>query len=304
MEFDYSEIYAPLDLDVGHCRLAVAAPADWAGAGRSAQLEPCPRRDQISGDHPPPFRGARRPGRVHQAQRRDRAGAALGLCRHIVDLVQTGATLKANGLVEIEHIAEVTSRLIVNRPALKTRPEEVGRWIERFRAAVAAGNRRARRIGAVARRGSGCDGAALMPITLSTRDPGFEAAFRRCSPPSARARPMSTPRSPRSSTMSRPRRCGADRIHAALRPDRSARPATLRLTPAEIAAGADCGAGRDGRGAAPRGRADRELPSPPAAGADRLCRRGRRAARRALAAGRRGRALRARAAPPPIPPRC
>jgi hypothetical protein len=42
----------------------------------------------------------------------------LGLCRHIVDLVQTGATLKANGLVEIEHIADISSRLIVNRPAL------------------------------------------------------------------------------------------------------------------------------------------------------------------------------------------
>src|ERR1041385_1112578 len=60
----------------------------------------------------------------------------LGLCRHIVDLVQTGATLAANGLVEIEHIADVTSRLIVNRPALKTRPEEVGRWIDRLRDAV------------------------------------------------------------------------------------------------------------------------------------------------------------------------
>ena len=62
----------------------------------------------------------------------------LGLCRHIVDLVQTGATLRANGLVEIEHIADVSSRLIVNRPALKTRPEEVGSWIERFRAATLA----------------------------------------------------------------------------------------------------------------------------------------------------------------------
>jgi ATP phosphoribosyltransferase len=60
----------------------------------------------------------------------------LGLCRHIVDLVQTGATLKANGLIEIEPIAEVSSRLIVNRPALKTRPEEVGGWIERFRDAI------------------------------------------------------------------------------------------------------------------------------------------------------------------------
>jgi len=63
---------------------------------------------------------------------------ALGLCRHIVDLVQTGTTLKANGLVEVEHIADITSRLIVNRPALKTRPEELGRWIDALREATAA----------------------------------------------------------------------------------------------------------------------------------------------------------------------
>jgi ATP phosphoribosyltransferase len=59
----------------------------------------------------------------------------IGLCRHIVDLVQTGATLAANGLVETEQIADISSRLIVNRPALKTRPEEVGQWIERLREA-------------------------------------------------------------------------------------------------------------------------------------------------------------------------
>jgi ATP phosphoribosyltransferase len=44
--------------------------------------------------------------------------------------------LRANGLVEIERIAEVSSRLIVNRPAMKTRPREIGAWIERFSAAV------------------------------------------------------------------------------------------------------------------------------------------------------------------------
>ena len=65
-----------------------------------------------------------------------------------LDLVQTGATLTANGLVEIEHIADVTSRLIVNRPALKTRPEEVGRWIERFRAATESLARRPARAAA------------------------------------------------------------------------------------------------------------------------------------------------------------
>ena len=51
---------------------------------------------------------------------------------------QTGATLRANGLVEIEHIADITSRLIVNRAALKTRPEEVGGWVDRFREAADA----------------------------------------------------------------------------------------------------------------------------------------------------------------------
>ena len=63
---------------------------------------------------------------------------SLGLCRRIVDLVSSGATLRANGLVEIEHIADITSRLIVNRAALKTQPERDRRWIERFRDAVEA----------------------------------------------------------------------------------------------------------------------------------------------------------------------
>jgi ATP phosphoribosyltransferase len=62
----------------------------------------------------------------------------LGLTRLIVDLVATGGTLKANGLVETEVIARVTSRLIVNRTALKTRPEQIGAWIARFRAALAS----------------------------------------------------------------------------------------------------------------------------------------------------------------------
>ena len=60
----------------------------------------------------------------------------LGLARLIVDLVQTGSTLKANGLHETEVIAHVTSRLIVNRTALKTRPDAVGACIARFRAAL------------------------------------------------------------------------------------------------------------------------------------------------------------------------
>jgi len=62
----------------------------------------------------------------------------LGLCRRIVDLVSTGSTLKANGLVEVEHIADITSRLIVNRAALKTRSAELNGWIEKIGEAVRA----------------------------------------------------------------------------------------------------------------------------------------------------------------------
>ncbi len=140
MEFDYSEIYAPLDLDVGHCHIAVAATADWAAGedvARWSHIRVATKYPEIARRH---FAA-----RGVQAECIKLNGAVelaphLGLCRHIVDLVQTGATLKANGLVEIERIAKVSSRLIVNRTALKTRPEEIGGWIDRFRDAV--GDRR------------------------------------------------------------------------------------------------------------------------------------------------------------------
>tara|TARA_B100000530_G_scaffold204872_1_gene130698 strand:- start:138 stop:494 length:357 start_codon:yes stop_codon:yes gene_type:complete len=60
----------------------------------------------------------------------------LGLARRIVDLVDTGRTLKDNGLIEVEHIADISSRLVVNRAGLKTRPEVMGEWIQRIREAV------------------------------------------------------------------------------------------------------------------------------------------------------------------------
>jgi ATP phosphoribosyltransferase len=141
MEFDYSEIYAPLDLAVGHCRVAVAALAggDTAEAAESAEVA---RRSHIRvATKYPEITRRHFAARGVQAECIKLNGAIelaprLGLCRHIVDLVQTGATLRANGLVEIECIAEISSRLIVNRPAMKTRPQEIGGWIERFRTAV------------------------------------------------------------------------------------------------------------------------------------------------------------------------
>ena len=136
MEFDYPEIYAPLDLKVGQCRLAVAGPADLV-----AKDEPSRWSHVRVATKYPEITRRYFAARGVQAECIKLNGAmelapTLGLCRRIVDLVQTGDTLRANGLVEIERIADVTSRLIVNRAALKTRPSEVGAWLDRFRLAV------------------------------------------------------------------------------------------------------------------------------------------------------------------------
>jgi ATP phosphoribosyltransferase len=133
MEFEYPEIYAPLDLKIGHCRLVVAAPRELAGQDQPARWS----RVRVATKYPEITR-RHFAARGVQAECIKLNGAMelapqLGLCRRIVDLVQTGATLQANGLVEIERIAEITSRLIVNRAALKTRPQEICAWVDRFR---------------------------------------------------------------------------------------------------------------------------------------------------------------------------
>ncbi|HJO68616.1 MAG TPA: ATP phosphoribosyltransferase [Rhodospirillales bacterium] len=138
MEFDSPEIYTPLDLGVGRCRLSVAEPAEMAPGDDPARWSQL----RIATKYP-------RTTRRHFARRGVQAeciklsGAmelapSLGLCRRIVDLVSTGETLKANGLVEVELIAHVTSRLAVNRAAWKTRSAEIRGWIDRFEEAVDA----------------------------------------------------------------------------------------------------------------------------------------------------------------------
>ena len=137
MEFDYPEIYAPLDLGIGACRVSVAEPVDaepedprqWSTIRVATKYPNIARRHFAA-------RGIHAEA-VHLNGAMELA-PGLGLSRVIVDLVQTGSTLKANGLRETEVIAHVTSRLIVNRTALKTQPEAVGAWIARFRSALAA----------------------------------------------------------------------------------------------------------------------------------------------------------------------
>lgn len=138
MEFDYPEIYAPVDLNVGHCRLSVAEPkalADSDDPARWSHVRIATKYPAITKRH---FAARGVQAEVIKLSGAMELAPSLGLCRRIVDLVSTGSTLKANDLVEIEHIAEISSRLIVNRAALKTRPEEVGRWIDKFQEVVDA----------------------------------------------------------------------------------------------------------------------------------------------------------------------
>ncbi|WP_417429813.1 ATP phosphoribosyltransferase [Kiloniella sp.] len=138
MEFDYPEIYAPVDLDIGHCRMSVAAPTtllENEDPSQWSHIRVATKYPNITKKH---FSA-----RGVQAECIKLNGAMelapnLGLCRRIVDLVSSGATLKANGLAEIEQISDVSSRFIVNRAALKTRPDEINHWVRSFQEAVNA----------------------------------------------------------------------------------------------------------------------------------------------------------------------
>jgi ATP phosphoribosyltransferase len=137
MEFDYPEIYAPLDLGIGRCRVSVAEPEGRPAADRArlSRVAVATKYPNIARRH---FAARGIQAEVVHLNGAMELAPALGLSNLIVDLVQTGSTLKANGLVETEVIAPITSRLIVNRTALKTRPEVIGAWLARFRAALEA----------------------------------------------------------------------------------------------------------------------------------------------------------------------
>jgi ATP phosphoribosyltransferase len=138
MEFDYPEIYAPLDLRIGACRLSVAEPKEMVEGDdqtRWSHIRVATKYPEITRRH---FAARGVQAECIKLNGAMELAPTLGLCRRIVDLVSSGSTLRANGLVEIEKIAEVTSRLVVNRAAYKTRPTEIGGWIDRFREAVDA----------------------------------------------------------------------------------------------------------------------------------------------------------------------
>jgi ATP phosphoribosyltransferase len=130
-EFDFSELYAPVDLDLGHCRLSVAVPKDAKpyNPGNASHARVATKYPNLT------KRWFERQGIQAECIKLNGAmelAPGLGLAGQIVDLVSTGRTLKDNGLVESATILQVSARLIVNRAALKTDPR-VAALVETFR---------------------------------------------------------------------------------------------------------------------------------------------------------------------------
>lgn len=136
-EFDYSELYAPVDLDIGHCRISVAEPAELAATDdpRSwSHVRVATKYPNLTRKH---FAARGVQAECVKLNGAMEIAPLLGLSSRIVDLVSSGKTLKENGLVEVEKIADVSARLVANRAAFKT-DERVAALVEKFRAAVGA----------------------------------------------------------------------------------------------------------------------------------------------------------------------
>jgi ATP phosphoribosyltransferase len=132
-EFGYPDLYAPVDLDIGHCRLSVAEPEGQASGVTPSHLRVASKYPNLTRRH---YEGLGIQAEVVKLNGAMELAPSLGLSSRIVDLVSTGRTLRENGLVETATILDISARLIVNRAALKT-DERVGALVERFRALVA-----------------------------------------------------------------------------------------------------------------------------------------------------------------------
>ena len=129
-----SDLYEPLDLKIGACRLAVAEPMDPAARavddeGRGAHLRYCTKFPNLTRRH---LEAAGIVADVIKLSGSVELGPLTGLCDRIVDLVSSGETLRQHRLREVETILDVTSRLVVNRAAWKVRRRPIDALLARL----------------------------------------------------------------------------------------------------------------------------------------------------------------------------
>ena len=124
------DLYEPLDLKFGYCRMVVAEPgallhdedpASWSNIRVATKYPNITER--YFAERGVQVELIKLYGSIELAP-------LVGLAERIVDLVSTGATMRENGLVEVETISEITSRLIVNRASLKTKHQRITRIIQ------------------------------------------------------------------------------------------------------------------------------------------------------------------------------
>lgn len=125
------DVYEPLDLRIGWCRVVVAALVDRDRRTRlSSKLRVATKYPNVTEWH---FNQQGTPVEIIKLYGSIELAPIVGLADRIVDLVSSGQTLKANNLQEIETIAESTARLIVNRASLKMKHQAITTMIHKLR---------------------------------------------------------------------------------------------------------------------------------------------------------------------------
>ena len=131
-------LYRPLDLKIARCRMSVAVRQDFdyaAAVKQGSRLRVATKYTQIARQH---FAAKGVHVDLIKLYGSMELAPLTGLADAIVDLVSTGSTLKANHLLEVERIMDISSRLVVNPAALKLKREPLRALIDAFEAAVGA----------------------------------------------------------------------------------------------------------------------------------------------------------------------
>jgi ATP phosphoribosyltransferase len=132
MEHGGDGLYEPLDLKIARCRMMVAGPAETRPV--QGRLRIATKYVRCAERH---FAAQGRQVEIIKLYGSMELAPLVGLADRIVDLVESGGTLKANGLVPLEHIAEISSRLVVNKAAWKMKHAAVTALLGVLREAVA-----------------------------------------------------------------------------------------------------------------------------------------------------------------------
>jgi ATP phosphoribosyltransferase len=133
MEHGSNALYEPLDLGIARCRLSVAATANAPPRG-ARRTRVATKYLEITRRH---FADKGEQVELIKLYGSMELAPLVGLADLIVDLVDTGRTLKANGLVELEKICDVTARLVVNKAAMKMKHAAIRALLAKFAGAVA-----------------------------------------------------------------------------------------------------------------------------------------------------------------------